>query len=239
MQFGAKRAMTQNEMKKSKRTKNKITKIVLIVLALLSLLYMAWQFARAPEGFWNGTYKPPLMMSNNKNQPVFDSYIEYRERELVVPGDEIMKTQPTSEALYPLIRQESITTEATFLPYFEQRKSLGIFVVTAYCSCPKCCGEWSSEHPSRKGTDYVQKTASGTVPAPNRTIAADWTILPKGTKVYINEKEYIVEDRGGGIIGASIDIYFDSHEEALQFGRQKLEVFIDRKEGGIGCQQLE
>lgn len=38
---------------------------------------------------------------------------------------------------------------------------LGEFKTTAYCTCVKCCGIWSAEHPSRVGTDYVQRTKSG------------------------------------------------------------------------------
>lgn len=34
---------------------------------------------------------------------------------------------------------------------------LGEFKTTAYCTCVKCCGIWSQDHPSRVGTDYVQK----------------------------------------------------------------------------------
>ena len=105
-------------------------------------------------------------------------------------------------------------------------ESLGEFVLTAYCSCVKCCGEWSAEHPSRIGTDYVQKTASGTIPTAGRTISVDTSVIPFGTTVIIRGHEYVVEDRGGAIKGNKIDIFFDDHDEALEFGRQTAEVFI-------------
>lgn len=42
-----------------------------------------------------------------------------------------------------------------------------------------------------------------------------------GTKVEIKGMgTYVVEDRGGAIKGNKIDIYFDSHQEALNFGRR-------------------
>lgn len=91
--------------------------------------------------------------------------------------------------------------------------SLGVYEVTAYCACSSCCGK----------SDGV--TASGTQATAGRTIAADTNVLPFGTKVKINGIIYTVEDRGGAIKGNRIDIYFDSHEEALAFGRQRVEVF--------------
>lgn len=97
---------------------------------------------------------------------------------------------------------------------------LGEFRTTAYCTCVSCCGIWSDEHPSRIDTDYVQKTASGTIPTEGRTVAADTDVLPFGTVVVIDGQEYIVEDRGGAVKGNSIDIYFDSHEEAVEYGLQ-------------------
>lgn len=99
-------------------------------------------------------------------------------------------------------------------------------VATAYCPCELCCGVWSAEHPSRIGTDYVQKTASGTVPTAGKTIATDPDVIPTGSKVVIGNKEYIAEDTGGAVTGNHIDIYFDSHDEALQWGRQALEVLV-------------
>lgn len=95
-------------------------------------------------------------------------------------------------------------------------KSLGIFEITAYCACEKCCGK----------SDGI--TATGTKATEGRTIAADPTVLPYGTKVIVNGHEYTVEDCGGAIIGNRLDIYFDSHEDALQWGRQRQEVFVSK-----------
>ena len=103
--------------------------------------------------------------------------------------------------------------------------SLGEFKTTAFCPCIKCCGVWSSEHPSR-GADYVQKTASGTIPEEGRTIAADWSVLPEGTEVIINGHTYTVEDTGSGVNDKHIDVFFADHQEALEWGVQKHEVFV-------------
>lgn len=131
--------------------------------------------------------------------------------------------QPVFSAQTSLSAKEIIPLESAPEPEIE---SLGEFVLTAYCPCVKCCGEWSAEHPSRVGTDYIQKTASGTIPTAGRTIGVDPSVIPFGTTVIIFGHEYVAEDRGGAIKGNRIDIFFDDHDEALEFGRQTAEVFI-------------
>lgn len=101
---------------------------------------------------------------------------------------------------------------------------LGEFTATAYCPCVKCCGVWSADHPSR-GDDYIQRTASGTVPAEGRTIAADWSVLPEGSEVSINGSVYTVEDTGSGITGNRIDVYFNDHQTACEWGVQTVEIW--------------
>jgi len=89
----------------------------------------------------------------------------------------------------------------------------GIYKVTAYCACVSCCGK----------TDGI--TASGTQATANRTIAAPRT-FSFGTKVIINGITYTVEDRGGAIQGNRIDIYMNSHSEALAWGVRYLPVEV-------------
>ncbi len=50
--------------------------------------------------------------------------------------------------------------------------------------------------------------------------------LPLGTTVIINGYTYVVADRFGGGYTDMIDIFVDSEEEAIQFGRQYLDVTI-------------
>lgn len=95
-------------------------------------------------------------------------------------------------------------------------KSLGQFVITAYCTCKICCGIYSGNN----------RTASGTVPTSNRTIAVDTNVIPFGTKVVINGQVYVAEDRGGAIKGKRIDMFYMTHKEALKWGKRKMEVFL-------------
>ena len=66
--------------------------------------------------------------------------------------------------------------------------------------------------------------ANGNYPTSGYTVACN--SLPLGTRIRIDGYgEYIVEDRGG--MGNNvIDIYMDSYDSCIQFGRRKAEVFI-------------
>ena len=49
--------------------------------------------------------------------------------------------------------------------------------------------------------------------------------FPLGTKLLIDGIIYTVEDKGSGVVENHLDIYFDTHKEALDYGLQKAEVF--------------
>lgn len=85
---------------------------------------------------------------------------------------------------------------------------IGYYTLTYYCPCYQCCGK----------TNGI--TAWGTVATAGRTIAAPKS-LAFGTKLSINEHIYTVEDRGGAINGNRIDVYVNSHSEALKLGVKK------------------
>ena len=70
------------------------------------------------------------------------------------------------------------------------------------------------------------RTATGT-PVRHGVIAVDPAVIPLGTRVFIpGYGEAVAEDIGYAIKGYRIDVAFDSHAEALMFGRQDLEIFI-------------
>ncbi|MBQ0037823.1 MAG: 3D domain-containing protein, partial [Clostridiales bacterium] len=85
--------------------------------------------------------------------------------------------------------------------------------LTAYCNCPECCGQWSG------GPTY-----SGVMPQDGHTIAVDPDVIPLGAWVEINGIQYHAEDTGNDIKGKHIDIYFDSHEAANDFGVKAADV---------------
>lgn len=90
----------------------------------------------------------------------------------------------------------------------------GVYKVTAYCGCPLCCGF---------GARGI--TASGTKATQGRTIATS-SQFAFGTKLKINGNDYTVEDRGGAIQGNRIDVYFNSHADAIAWGVRYLPVEV-------------
>lgn len=102
--------------------------------------------------------------------------------------------------------------------------SIGQFTVTAYCPCQKCCGKTPSD-------PAYGITASGAKAKQGRTIAVDPEVIPLGSVVYFEGTDgliggYVAEDTGGVIKGNRIDLYFDSHEDALEWGVRYKEVFM-------------
>jgi len=97
----------------------------------------------------------------------------------------------------------------------QSRQSLGFFEVTAYCPCELCCGEYA---------DGI--TASGhIIRIGDRFCAAD-SIIPFGKYLDIPGYGYVpVLDRGGAIKGRKLDVFFNTHQEALEWGRKKLEIY--------------
>ena len=91
--------------------------------------------------------------------------------------------------------------------------------VTAYCPCPKCCGEYSDGvtacgHEIRPGDTFV---------AADRRYSFGTEMLIPG---YSNGRAVKVLDRGGAIKGNRLDVFFATHQEALEWGVKYLEVSV-------------
>ena len=123
---------------------------------------------------------------------------------------------PALQQAVPALQAETASPELT-----PSLISLGEFKLTAYCACEKCCGK-------APGDPYYGITAYGYQVTAGRTIAVDPDVIPIGSEVVINGHTYIAEDVGGAIKENRIDIYFNTHQEALEFGVQYAEVFINQ-----------
>ena len=114
---------------------------------------------------------------------------------------------------FPMMRQlprtEDASADTSDSGSSSQGTYLGNFTLTAYCNCAQCCGTAGN------------LTASGTVPTAGRTVAMAG--VPFGTKLLINGTVYTVEDLGTPY--GHVDIYCDSHSEALSFGLQSADVY--------------
>lgn len=109
-------------------------------------------------------------------------------------------------------------------------KSLGTFKVTAYCACEICCQHYALARPVDEAGNAIVVGASGEVLIPEYSVAVDPTVIPYGTVLYIEDKEYIAHDCGSAIKDNCIDVYYTDHTTANQQGVQYLEIFIEVKE---------
>ena len=97
--------------------------------------------------------------------------------------------------------------------------AIGDCKITHYCTDPNCkiCGGGG-------------KTASGTQ-VREGVVAVDPKVIPLGSTVYIDGKQYVAEDTGGWIKGNKVDIVVaGGHQEALSRGTYYREVYIKKKE---------
>lgn len=140
------------------------------------------------------------LATTKKNNEQKQEIVEVKATTSIELQTEVEVEEPKNQEIY----QEVGETEV---------KKLGEFKLTAYCSCEDCSGEWGAI------------TSTGVIPKANRTIAVDPNVIPYGTHVLINGNEYVAEDCGGAIKGNRIDVYFDYHYEALEFGVQTATVF--------------
>lgn len=122
----------------------------------------------------------------------------------------------------PRIQEEPVVIQGDIIEKVVEEKKDGLkeLNVSAYCACEQCCGK----------TDGI--TASNTKAQQWRTVAAGAN-YKFGTKIYISALEntpsggwFVVEDRGGKIDDNHLDVYFDDHEAALEFGRHNYECVI-------------
>ena len=124
-----------------------------------------------------------------------------------------LSSKVIKEPVNKIVQIQTVTSRSTSRGARVTTASSGRYKVTAYCSCARCCGK----------TNGV--TASGKRATANHTVAAPSTFA-FGTQMVINGKTYVVEDRGGAIQGNRIDVYMNSHAEAIAWGVRYLDVEV-------------
>ena len=129
-----------------------------------------------------------------------------------------------------------LTDDETAL-LWQQRTSGSVFLPAGTRSA-QLCGRDSYEQPSRgravrthnmEATAYTwtgSRTATGTWPS-RGTVAVDPRVIPLGSELYVEGYgPTVAADTGGDIKGQRIDLYMESYEEAIQFGRRQVLVEV-------------
>ena len=160
-----------------------------------------------------------------------------------MPKEEVQKEiieerlQKSAEKVSRNGTRENTITEQKYVSYRElaednpptEYKDVIGATATAYCLCQKCCGKLPS-HPSYGYTASGLRIVPGTG---MKVIAVDPKVIPLGTKVYIDGLngawDYgnaIAADTGSAIKNLTIDLYMDTHSEALSWGRRSVNIYV-------------
>lgn len=94
--------------------------------------------------------------------------------------------------------------------------------VTAYCPCEKCCGKFS-DGITACGHKIVQ---GDTFVAADKRYGFGTEMIIEG---YNNGQVVEVKDRGGAIKGNKLDVFFNTHQEALEWGVRYIDVKVRYK----------
>lgn len=141
---------------------------------------------------------------------------------LQIKSEALIKAQePCAEC-----EQRKAEQERTFSVVVEH--SWMVSEVTAYCPCAKCCGKWAdgkfADGSTVRAWDDIDGVKYRLVAAPKR--------YAFGTILHVKEVGLVkVVDRGGAIKGMRLDLFFMTHQEALEFGRRSLLVYEERTDG--------
>ena len=114
-----------------------------------------------------------------------------------------------------------------------------LVLVTGYCNCGKCCG-WKRgwfgfgapvyNYGKMKGKPKRIGITSSGARARHGTVAADPKVFKLGSRLSIPGYGIgRVEDVGGAIKGRHIDVWFASHEKALEWGSRWLKVELEQE----------
>ena len=150
-------------------------------------------------------------------------------------GETEIPVEPTTTSIVETEIIEDTTWQE--LPVVEESSEVGTtvedetteFRVTAYCACEICCGQWALNRPL---DEFGNPIVIGAANKPLTTGISCASPLPFGTEVDLDgygtvvvedrTANWVVEKHGQNII----DIYFDDHETATQFGLQYIEGVI-------------
>lgn len=163
-------------------------------------------------------------VSSDSGETYEEEYIpeDTTDEEVYVPEEEPSteeapsepETEPDEDVRYPIIGENTITTASGEVLTYTHTMTVE---ATAYTKTDAGCDDW---------------TATGTL-ARYGAIAVDPSVIPYGTRMYIVSWDGSVvygyataEDCGGAINGARVDLYYDTYEECIQFGRRDCTIYF-------------
>lgn len=168
------------------------------------------------DTLWNIALDHQVTVSQIKEWNQLHTDLIHPGLNLSIINDLKTSTAITDKPIMPAAHESKETTTSTTAPSTNNTASKEITVeASAYtASCEGCSG--------------ITATGINLKTNPNaKVISVDPTIIPLGSKVYVEGYgEAIAGDTGGAIKGNRIDVFIPSQQDAINFGVKKLKITI-------------
>lgn len=164
------------------------------------------------KNFMNNAHSHAELIRNNGGEE--DHYVIQSAKVLYTNANDTYKNLSNQFVELTQVYNQQVKVEAARYNSSNNKRYLGRFRISYYCPCKKCCG-------NTKGI-----TASGRKLTPYTSVAVDSRVIPLGSTISINGKQYRCDDKGGAIKGNRIDVCVSSHSEALRLGVRYADVYI-------------
>lgn len=129
--------------------------------------------------------------------------------------EEKISTTPITKIIEKGTRQNTIETEK------------GTFVIAQKINMKSTAYTAGVESTGKKPGDAGYGITASGMKAQRGVVAVDTSVIPFGTKLYIEGYGYaIAGDTGGAIKGNKVDVFVDSYNEAIQYGVKNVNVYI-------------
>ena len=156
------------------------------------------------------------VIDKGRNGEVLQTVVLHKENgqvvnETVVSEVKLVEVEDQVVAIGTKDPVRTVLTSRGSVPY----KKVLTMVSTAYEASEVSCGEWADGY-----------TAIGMKAEPG-VVAVDPNVIPLRTKLYVEGYGFaIAADVGGDIKGNRIDLFFNTIDECMNYGRKKVKVYI-------------
>lgn len=174
------------------------------------------------------TQLPELKLTEKKQYGYVNTYVRVRkeaskksaQKILLEPGQKVQVIKKENgwaevkkKNITGYVRTSTLENEKSEAMVVAKKKKVK-YSLTGYCPCYKC------------SEGFGRQTCSGRKAKANHTIAADLSVLPLYTDVYIEGMGiYTVEDRGHSVRGRHIDVYCNQHYQCYDL-KASANVFV-------------
>lgn len=166
----------------------KMTMLIVLMILTMAMSMRTYADESASSGVYASQSLGNVLFFNTSTNPHFTTVQETYAAQAVEEAKQKQQATPSSG--------QTVTIDG------RQATPLGRFKLTGYCPCARC------------SEGYGTRTATGARATAGRTVAVDPRVIPYGTHLLINGHEYVAEDCGGGVRGAHIDVFYNTHAEA-------------------------